>query len=71
MASVVIPALDEEKLIGNALRAIRAQNVPVEIIVVDGGSEDKTVEIARGIADVVILAPDTNISQARQVGGIK
>jgi len=68
MASVVIPALDEEKLIGNALRAIRAQGVPVEIIVVDGGSEDKTIEIAQSIADIVISAPGTNISQARQIG---
>lgn len=67
-ASVVIPALNEEELIGNSLRAIRAQGVPVEIIVVDGGSEDKTVEIARSIADIVIEAPGTNISQARQIG---
>jgi len=65
---VVIPALDEEELIGNSLRAIRAQGIPVEIIVIDGGSEDKTVEIARGIADVVISAPETNIAQARQIG---
>ncbi len=64
----MIPALNEAELIGNSLRAIRAQGVPVEIIVVDGGSTDRTVEIAREIADIVIEAPDTNISQARQIG---
>ena len=67
-ASVVIPALNEEEFIRNALRSLRAQGIPVEIIVVDGGSEDKTVEIAQEIADVVIEAPSTNISQARQIG---
>lgn len=67
-ASVVIPALGEEESIGGCLRALRAQGVPVEIVVVDGGSKDKTVEIAREIADVVIVAPGTNIAEARQIG---
>ncbi len=66
--SVVIPTLGEEESIGACLRALRAQGVPVEIIVVDGGSKDKTVEIAREIADIVIVAPGTNIAEARQIG---
>jgi len=67
-ASVVIPTLGEEGSIGACLRALRAQDVPVEIIVVDGGSKDRTVEIAREFADIVIEAPGTKIGEARQIG---
>lgn len=44
--SVIIPALNEEKSIGYVLRAIPKYLVG-EIIVVDNGSTDRTVEIAR------------------------
>ncbi len=46
--SVVIPALNEEANIQNVINGLGAQTRPPdEIIVVDNGSEDDTVEIAR------------------------
>jgi rSAM/selenodomain-associated transferase 2 len=44
--SVIIPTLDEESCLGNALASLRSQN-PGEILVVDGGSTDATPRIAR------------------------
>ena len=66
--SVVIPALNEEEFIESCLRALRAQTVPAEIIVVDNGSNDRTVEIARRYADKVIEAPGVRITALRQIG---
>lgn len=44
--SVIIPALDEEAELPATLASVRAQPGPKEVIVVDGGSEDATREIA-------------------------
>ena len=46
MLSVVIPALNEERSIGALLGDLRALDVPHEVLVVDGGSDDGTVRIA-------------------------
>jgi rSAM/selenodomain-associated transferase 2 len=53
--SVVIPTLDEEASISRAIRSCREAG-PCEVVVVDGGSRDRTVGIARGAADTVIEA---------------
>jgi len=53
--TIVIPALDEEASIARAIRSCREAG-PCEVIVADGGSRDRTVEIARGEADAVIAA---------------
>jgi rSAM/selenodomain-associated transferase 2 len=56
--SIIIPALNEargiERLL-NSLSPMRARGV--EIIVVDGGSEDGTFEIARPLIDQIATAP--------------
>ncbi|MEM3371509.1 MAG: glycosyltransferase [Candidatus Korarchaeum sp.] len=50
--SVIVPTYNEERFIERTLKALR--NVRAhEIVVVDGGSEDKTLEIARRYADIV------------------
>ena len=68
-ASVVIPAFNEEKLIGDTLRSLRAQTVtPAEIIVLDNGSTDRTVEIARKYADKVLILPGMSLWEMKQVG---
>jgi dolichyl-phosphate beta-glucosyltransferase len=52
--SLVIPAFNEDRRIGQSLERIlsffRAQSYPFEIIVVDDGSSDRTVEVVRGFA---------------------
>jgi len=66
--SVVIPTLNEERFIAECIRSIRAQGVPCEIIVVDGGSTDRTVEIARQHADRVYVLNEKGIWLARDYG---
>ena len=45
--SVLIATLNEEKKIERLLQNLRSNPVPLEIIVIDGGSTDRTVEIAK------------------------
>lgn len=55
--SLVVPALNEEKLIGRLLDCFpRAElaRCNVELIVSDGGSHDNTMDIARAHADLVV-----------------
>jgi rSAM/selenodomain-associated transferase 2 len=56
--SIIIPVLDEADGIVQALTALAPMRARgVEIVVVDGGSRDQTVERARALADRVIVAP--------------
>jgi rSAM/selenodomain-associated transferase 2 len=55
--SIIVPVLDEEARIGEALEALAPfQARGAEVIVADGGSRDRTVEIARPLADRVIAS---------------
>jgi rSAM/selenodomain-associated transferase 2 len=45
--SIIIPTLNEASVIGPTLDALTKMPGPIEIIVVDGGSEDATAAIAR------------------------
>ena len=56
--SIVVPVLNEAAVIGGTLRSLaplRARGH--EVVVADGGSEDRTREIAARLADRVVLAP--------------
>jgi rSAM/selenodomain-associated transferase 2 len=55
MISVIIPALDEERALPGALAGVLAQPGTSEIIVVDGGSRDRTRAIARSTPGVRLL----------------
>ncbi|WP_250443161.1 glycosyltransferase family 2 protein [Actinotalea sp. C106] len=61
-ASVIVRAKDKADTIERTLRAVRDQSVPVEIVVVDSGSTDGTLEIALGLADQVIEIPPEDFS---------
>lgn len=50
--SVIIPALNEERFVAATLESVRQQTYPHwEVIVVDDGSSDGTVDIVRGYSD--------------------
>lgn len=69
--SVVVPTFHEEAGIEAFLRQFSRQTLPrseFEIIVVDGGSEDRTREIASGHADRVIVQTSRGIGGARNDG---
>ncbi len=72
--SIIIPSLNEEKLIERLLLQFTEEiknSYNIEITVSDGGSTDSTVEIAKKHADRIILHTQKfpqNISQGRNAG---
>jgi glycosyltransferase involved in cell wall biosynthesis len=65
--SVVVCTKNEELRLEDCLRSVVA-NHPDEIIVVDGGSTDRTLDIARQFTDRVISSPKSNLTLDRQRG---
>lgn len=61
-ASVIVRARDKADTIGRTLESLRSQTVRPEIIVVDSGSRDGTLGIARALADRVIEIPPEDFS---------
>jgi glycosyltransferase involved in cell wall biosynthesis len=64
--SIVIPTLKEEGYIEGTVRQFERLSIPHEVIVSDGGSNDRTVELATPIADKVIVKNDPHPIPARQ-----
>ena len=55
LVSVIVTTRNEERNIGNCLKSIQLQTYqPIEMIVVDNNSTDRTQEIARSYTDVVV-----------------
>jgi glycosyltransferase involved in cell wall biosynthesis len=75
LISVVIPAFNEERLLGESLRQIRAamtafarRDWQSELIVCDNNSTDRTAEIARAAGATVVFEPVNQIGRARNRG---
>lgn len=66
--SVIIPTLQEERYVATTLLKLRKVKPQVEVIVVDGGSEDSTVKVAREFTDKVYEITERGISKARNYG---
>lgn len=64
--TVAIPVYNEEKYIASCLESImRGTRLPDEILVADGGSVDRTREIARELGATVIPNPRKNAASGR------
>lgn len=70
--SVVIPVLNEEVSIARTLEAVGRQTYEkiVEVLVVDGGSTDRTVEVARSAPGVRVITNPGRIQAAGLNAGI-
>lgn len=73
--SVIVPAFNEERLLGASLAAIRtsctafeARGWRWELVVCDNNSTDRTAEIARAAGARVVFEPVNQISRARNAG---
>jgi glycosyltransferase involved in cell wall biosynthesis len=73
--SVIIPALNEEEMIGKCLESLAESCYPLdafEVILVDNGSADHTLEIARSFSTrlrlTILQRPGVNISALRNLG---
>lgn len=69
--SIIIPAKNEELNISICLEALRNQNFSsddYEVIIVDNGSSDATVPIAKNSGFLVYVKPDLSLSGLRNFG---
>lgn len=73
--SVIVPAFNEERLLQDTLRSIRAAMAAFdrrgwasELIVCDNNSTDRTAEIARAEGATVVFEPFNQIARARNAG---
>jgi glycosyltransferase involved in cell wall biosynthesis len=67
--SVVVPAFDEEALLGACLRSLARQTrPPLEVVVVDNNSRDRTAAVARAHGARVVTEPVQGIWPAAATG---
>ena len=67
--TVVIPARNEEVYLPLTLRALAGQrHAPDEVIVVDNGSTDRTVQVARDWGATVLRCERPGVAHTRQMG---
>ena len=68
----MVPAFNEEAYLGECLASLAVQDYPhpVEVIVVDNNSTDRTAEVARSFGVEVVTEPEPGVCQARQRGTI-
>ena len=71
LASVIIPAYNTERYLGEAIESVLSQDYePFELIVVDDGSTDRTAEVARSFGTRLRLHHQSNLGTgpARNAG---
>lgn len=69
--SIIMPTYNSEDTIEMALQSIRNQDLPkenIEILVIDGGSTDRTLEIAKQYHAVILENPKRFPEYAKRIG---
>ncbi|MFD9463678.1 bifunctional polysaccharide deacetylase/glycosyltransferase family 2 protein [Streptomyces sp. NPDC060027] len=71
--TVIVPAYNEKECIANTLRSLAKSTHPIEIIVVDDGSEDNTSEIAEslGMPNVRVIRQENAGKPAALNNGVR
>jgi glycosyltransferase involved in cell wall biosynthesis len=72
--SIVIPTYNSEKFLPLCLQSINEQDYPkdkLEIIVIDGGSTDRTIDIAKGFGVTKILHNPLRTGESGKALGVK
>ena len=64
--SIIIPTLNEEKILPTNLQALQPMRKFAQIIVVDGGSSDNTIALATPLADLVLTSAPSRAKQMNQ-----
>lgn len=69
LVSVVIPTHNSARWVGDTLRSVAGQSYPnLDVIIVDDGSTDGSVEIAKQFGSRVFLLPNSSAGEARNHG---
>ena len=69
--SIITPMYNSEKYIGRMIRAIKDLDYPqdkIEIIIIDNGSDDDSVKIAKEMGALCSIMKGASISQMRNTG---
>jgi rSAM/selenodomain-associated transferase 2 len=66
LISIIIPTLDEAKALGATLDAVARLSSPIEVLIVDGGSRDATLCLAREHSVRVVQSPRGRGPQLRR-----
>jgi glycosyltransferase involved in cell wall biosynthesis len=67
--SIIIPSYGQEKYLPDAIESALSQTVPCEVIVIDDGSLDNSLKIARGYEKIKVVAQvNKGLASARNTG---
>lgn len=72
--SIVIATYNSQKTLEKTLKSIKKQKYPqnkIEILAIDGGSTDKTLEIAKKYKCKILQNPKTELIYAKHIGFLK
>lgn len=68
MISVIVPTLNEEELLPCCLESVVNEKEELQLIVVDGNSSDKTLQVARSYTDQVLALKNADLAAQLNAG---